>query len=182
MVFVFVVKLAALIPMWIPQEEVPLLQPVVIRPALAAETPPAAQPTPDAPAAQPAADTNATGEPTLTREQQLDKREADLKALEAEVDAKLKHLNELEAKVQTMLNEAGKVQDEKMLHLIDVYSNMKPKQAAQVLATMDEGIAVKILAGMSGRKAGEVLSSVPSDRAAKLSEALTRLQASKAGQ
>lgn len=45
-----------------------------------------------------------------------------------------------------------------------------------MLENLEESIAVKILAGMSGRKAGEVLSSVRADRAAKLSEALTRLQ------
>ena len=38
---------------------------------------------------------------------------------------------------------------EKMQHLVDVYSNMKPKQAAQVLETLDESIAVRILYGQS---------------------------------
>lgn len=68
-----------------------------------------------------------------------------------------------------------------MAHLIDVYSNMKPKQAALVLQTLEEPIAVRILAGMSGRKAGEILSSVRPDRAAALSAALTRLQTGESG-
>ncbi len=66
--------------------------------------------------------------------------------------------------------------DEKLRHLVDVYSNMKPKQAAEVLATLDERIAVKILAGMRGKQAGEVLSYMQAAPAAKLSELLSRTQ------
>jgi len=106
---------------------------------------------------------------------------ADLRTLELELDAKLKNLRELELKMQTLIDSASNIRDERMQHLIDVYSNMKPKQAAQVLGTLEESIAVRILAGMSGRKAGEILSSVQPNRAAKLSEALTRLQTSETG-
>ena len=110
------------------------------------------------------------------REQALDRKEAELKALELELDGKLENLKALEVRMQKLIDSAGAIQEEKMAHLVDVYSNMKPKQAAQVLETLEESIAVRILAGMSGRKAGEILSSVRADRAAFLSEALTRLQ------
>ena len=62
------------------------------------------------------------------------------------------------------------------IHLIDVYSNMKAKQAASVLETLDERIAVKILAGMRGRQAGEILTYVNPQKAARLSESLTKMQ------
>jgi len=54
---------------------------------------------------------------------------------------------------------------------------MKSKQAASVLETLDEHIAVKILAGMKGRQAGEILSFVSPKKAAKISEDLTKIQA-----
>lgn len=111
-----------------------------------------------------------------TRQGELDKKETDLRSLELELDKKLENLKTLEAKMQKMIEEGNTLRDEKMRHLVDVYSNMKPKQAAGVLETLDESIAVRILAGMSGRKAGEILSSVSAARAAKLSEALTKLQ------
>lgn len=182
-VLLSVIKLAALGLLWIPPGAVldsPALQPVVIRPAMAA----------DAPAEANATEANATEPETPqdplqalnARQQALDKREAELRTLEAELDRKLENLRSLEVKMQTMIDSAGNLQDEKMQHLVDVYSNMKPKQAAQVLETLEESIAVRILAGMSGRKAGEVLSSVRADRAAKLSEALTRLQVEPNGQ
>jgi flagellar motility protein MotE (MotC chaperone) len=190
------VKLAAICMLWMPQTEPEslLLQPMVIRPAMAAaQAATAAQAeTPKAEAgngskenaAAPEANATAAGPATEeermqalnAREQALDRREAELRTLERELDEKLENLKALEVRMQKLIDSAGTIQDEKMAHLVDVYSNMKPKQAAQVLGTLDETIAVRILAGMSGRKAGEILSSVQADRAAALSEALTRLQ------
>lgn len=115
------------------------------------------------------------------RQLALDKKEAELRALEMELDEKLEKLKAMEVRMQALIDSAGSIQAEKMQHLVDVYSNMKPKQAAQVLETLDEPIAVRILAGMSGRKAGEILSSVRPDQAARLSEALTRLQTGENG-
>ena len=179
------VKLAAICLLWIPPTlpQAPLLQPVVVRPAVAASLAFAQEPA--APTEEPG---NATEQETQTppqdigaREQALAKKEAELKVLEAQVDEKLTRLRELEIRMQNLIDSAGSIQDEKMAHLIDVYSNMKPKQAAVVLQTLEESIAVRILAGMSGRKAGEILSSVRADRAAALSAALTRLQTGESG-
>ena len=55
-------------------------------------------------------------------------------------------------------------------------SNMKAKQAASVLETIDEATAVKILAGMRGRQSGEILTYVNPTKAARLAEALARMQ------
>ncbi len=111
-----------------------------------------------------------------TRKEDLDRREQAITELEAKLDQRVKELAALEANLKTMLDQAQKTKDEKLRHLIDVYTNMKPKQAAEVLETLDERIAVKILAGMKGRQAGEILTGVSAKKAATLSEALTRLQ------
>ncbi|MDY0227314.1 MAG: hypothetical protein RBR38_10865 [Desulfomicrobium apsheronum] len=179
------VKLAAICLLWIPPTlpDNPLLQPVIVRPAIAATQALAQEP------AAPSTQDNATDSDAQAnqpqdlnaREQALAKKEAELKALEAQVDQKLTTLRELEIRMQNLIDSAASIQDEKMVHLIDVYSNMKPKQAAVVLQTLEEPIAVRILAGMSGRKAGEILSSVRADRAAALSAALTRLQTGENG-
>lgn len=112
----------------------------------------------------------------LAKQEELTNREAALAQLEKDLDAKLVKLHELEARLSRMLEQADALKDQKMKHLVNVYSNMKSKQAAQVLETLDEDIAVKILAGMQGRQAGEVLTFVNPKKAAKLSEALTKLQ------
>lgn len=110
------------------------------------------------------------------RQDEVQRREQALQALEQELDAKLNRLQELENRLQGMLDEADVLQDRKIKHLVDVYSNMKPREAAKALEALEEPVAVKILSGMRGRNAGEVLSFVDSERAARLTEALTRMQ------
>ena len=109
-------------------------------------------------------------------QEELNRRERDLLALRQQMDSRLDELKKIEGSVQTMLQQADNSQNDKMRHLIDVYSNMKAKQAAEVLTNLDERIAVKILSGMRGRQAGEILTYMNAGKAAKLSEALTRTQ------
>lgn len=113
---------------------------------------------------------------TQRKQEELNRREQELLALQQQMQSRLDELHALEGKIQKMLDEANNIKDQKLTHLIDVYSNMKPKQAADVLATLDPKIAVKILAGMRGRQAGEVLTYMAPKPAAKLSEMLSRTQ------
>ncbi len=117
-----------------------------------------------------------TRESLQQKQEELNRREADLNRLQQEINQKIQNLQQLEQRLQVMLEQAEETKDKKMRHLVDVYSNMKAKQAADVLSTLDEGIAVKILAGMRGRQAGEILTFVNAEKAARLSEALTRMQ------
>lgn len=110
------------------------------------------------------------------REDELAARERALAALEKGIDAKLAELKTVEARLKAMLEEANVLKDAKVKQLVDVYTNMKAKQAAAVLESLEEKLAVKILSGMRGRQAGEILSFVETKKAARLSEALTRLQ------
>lgn len=109
------------------------------------------------------------------RQEEVQRQEQTLRALENELDAKLNRLQELETRIQGMIEEADVLKDRKMKHLVDVYSNMKPREAARALEALEEPVAVKILSGMRGRNAGEVLSFVDAEKAARLTEALTRM-------
>lgn len=135
----------------------------------------------DAPKAAPEAK-EASSEPPLGRdalrqkEEELDRRERDLKALEAKIARDMEELKKTRKQIAQMLEDAKAVKNKKDKHLVEVFSNMKSKQAAQVLETMDERQAVKILSGMRGRQAGEILTFVNAKKAARLAERLTRLQ------
>ena len=112
----------------------------------------------------------------LKRQDELDQREQSLKTLEAELNNRMTKLKDMETNLKAMLEEAKGVKDQKLKHLIDVYSNMNAKQAAKVLETLDNAIAVKILAGMRGRQAGDVLNNMEAKKAAGLTEMLTSMQ------
>lgn len=112
----------------------------------------------------------------MKKQEELARREQSLAILERELNARLEQIAKLDQQIKTMLEEAKAVKDEKFRHLVDVYANMKSKNAADALDKLDEKTAVKILAGMRGRQAGEILNFVPPSKAAKLSEALTKMQ------
>ncbi len=172
----------ALVPEAVRQEGHMVVAAVAGVPKALAQTPKPAAPKP-APAEAPAPAEKQAGPPGVLdwqelakRKEELDRREQAVAELEARLDRRVKELAALEATLKTMLDQAQQTNDEKLKHLIDVYTNMKPKQAAEVLETLDERIAVKILAGMKGRQAGEILTGVSAKKAATLSEALTKLQ------
>ncbi len=136
-----------------------------------------------APASQPAPQASQSALPSLTdiqelntRKEELDRKEQALKRLEADLNKRLADLNQIESQLKEAIKSAQEAKDKQLKHLIDVYTNMKAKQAAAVLETLDEDIAVKILAGMKGRQAGEILTNVSAKKAAVLSEKLTQLQ------
>ncbi len=169
-----------------PVREMAAARPVVLPVALPGPTPALAQSAPqqpnaaaapaDAPAKpqQPAAPPEAQA--LLKKQEELDQREQALNSLEADLNSRVAKLKDMETSLKAMLEEAKGVKDQKLKHLIDVYSNMNPKQAASVLSTLDNTIAVKILAGMRGRQAGEVLNNMEAKKAAGLTEMLTQLQ------
>ena len=142
--------------------------------ALAQQAPaakPAAAPAKAAPAAA-----TPDAQALLKRQDELDQREQALKALETDLNTRVAKLKEMETSIKQLLEEAKGVKDQKLKHLIDVYSNMNAKQAAKVLETLDNTIAVKILAGMRGRQAGDILNNMEAKKAAGLTEMLTKLQ------
>lgn len=140
--------------------------------------------TPQAAPAPAASAQNSGGKlPSLTdiqdlnkRKEELDRKEQALKQLEASLNTRMDELNQVEGQLKEAIKAAQETKDKQLKHLIDVYANMKAKQAATVLETLDEDIAVKILAGMKGRQAGEILTNVSAKKAAVLSEKLTKLQ------
>lgn len=127
-------------------------------------------------AAQPEQSGTLAREALARRQEELARKEQDLRALERDLNDRLERMQALEARLQVMLNEAAEIRSAKFRQVVDVMSNMKARQAASMLETLDEKIAVKVLAGMRGRQAGEILTFVETRKAARLAEALARMQ------
>lgn len=113
----------------------------------------------------------------VQRKEQLDAREAELSRLEAELTAqkeelekKLKSMDETRTGISNMLQERSTQDVEKVDTLVQVYSNMKPSNAAKVLETMDEDLAVEIIGRMKRKNAAEVLNLMKPEKAQVFSE------------
>jgi flagellar motility protein MotE (MotC chaperone) len=124
----------------------------------------------------PAVKGNLSADSPDRKQQELARREQDVLMLKQQMESRLQELHSAEKKVQGMLKEAHGVHDQKIKHLISSYTNMKPKQAALALESLDERLAVRILAGMNPKQAGEVLTYTNPKTVAKLTELLARMQ------
>ena len=107
---------------------------------------------------------------------ELERQQQDMLVLKKQMDDRLKELQDSEAKVKQMLEEAKNIEAQKLKTLIMMYANMKPKTAAKALENMDEHTACQILQGMTPKQSGDILSYTNPEVTAKLSEMLTHLR------
>ncbi len=122
------------------------------------------------------------------RKKQLDQREDDLNKLSAEItkqkeeiEEKLRKLEDTRQKISAALEEKIKGDDGKVETLVQMYSNMKPQQAAKVFETLDEDLVIEILGRMKKKSAADILNLVKPEKAQIFAERFTgyRVPASK---
>lgn len=104
---------------------------------------------------------------------ELEQLRIDLVAAEAELDEKMKALDELRKKRANLLDKIKAARqtivDEKIERLVKLVEKMPPGNAALYLATLDEPTATTILQGMRVRQAAKVLAALAPEKAAALS-------------
>lgn len=104
------------------------------------------------------------------REKELNELEEELQKQKSEIEARIKHLEDLRAQITTVLKDRVEVDQEKVMKLVETYSNMKPKQAAEILAGVDEDLAVEVLGKMKKKNAAEIMNLLEPAKARTLSE------------
>jgi len=114
------------------------------------------------------------------RKEELDMREKELAELEeelqkqkVELDKRIVQLEEMRNQIAQVLKDRVEVDQEKVAKLVDLYSNMKPKQAADVIGSINEDLAVEVLAKMKKKNAAEIMNLLPPEKARVLSEKYT---------
>jgi len=111
------------------------------------------------------------------KEEELKQKEAELLLLKQEVSAKLAELAALQQKVANDFDEMKKrekaQQDNRIKKLGEMYKAMEPDRAAKLMERLDEHVAVKIIAKMRGRAAGEILAGMELNKAAQISKRLS---------
>lgn len=114
------------------------------------------------------------------RKEELDHREKELAELEeelqrqkGELDQRIQQLEKTRDQIAQILKERVEIDQEKVTKLVDLYSNMKAKQAADVIGSMNEDLAVEVLAKMKKKNAAEIMNLLTPDKARTLSEKYT---------
>lgn len=104
------------------------------------------------------------------REEELNKKAAEIEAQKAAIEKKLVELEEYRTKISTMLQDRIKSDDSKVETLVQVYTNMKPGQAAKIFETMDEDLVIDILSRMKKKSAAEILNLIKTEKAQAFAE------------
>lgn len=111
------------------------------------------------------------------RKTELDQREVALNELEAElhnqrleIEERIRQLEQLRTNLSGMLQDKVQVDDERVTKLVEFYANMKPKQAAEIISTVNEDLAVEILGRMKKKNAAEIMNLLPAKKAQMFSE------------
>lgn len=98
-------------------------------------------------------------------EKELKAREALLKAAEQELDRKYKELTKLKEEIEGLLKQQSDEEKNRVMSLVKVYENMKPKDAARIFDTLDIDILVDVMGNMSERKMSPILAAMNPERA-----------------
>lgn len=104
------------------------------------------------------------------REEELNKKAAEIEAQKVVIEKKLTELEEYRAKISAMLQDRIKSDDGKVETLVQVYTNMKPSQAAKIFETMDEDLVIDILSRMKKKSAAEILNLIKTEKAQAFAE------------
>ncbi len=108
------------------------------------------------------------------RERALDTQIQLLAAAEAKVDGKVKALNSLKAQIQGLLGQQDQQQQAQVDRLVTVYSKMKPRDAAAIMAALDDRVRIPVAAKMKERNLADILSQMPTLEAKKITATLAR--------
>jgi len=106
------------------------------------------------------------------REEQLKVRESELKALEVQIEKKIEKLRTVESTVKTEIDSYRQLSNNRIRHLVKIYSSMKSKNAAGLMDALDLEVAVEVLLNMKGDIAGGILSYMNPKKAAIITKKL----------
>ena len=126
----------------------------------------------ETPVPQSPADPQEQWEIIRQRQEELTIRENELKDLEERIEERITRLQEVEASVQVSINEYKQLYDERIRHLVKIYSSMKPNAAASLMNELDTTVAVEVFLNMKGDIAGGILSYMDTQKAATITKRL----------
>lgn len=109
-----------------------------------------------------------------TERRQLERERKQLTALKQEIEANLVQLSEIQESIQRKLDEQKIIRDNKIKHLIKIYTTMAPKKAAALIEKLNMDVIIELFSEMKGEHVGQILPHVSAEKAAKISEHLAR--------
>ena len=99
------------------------------------------------------------------RSRELDIRENLLEAAEQRIDDQIAELREIEATIESLIQQHDAQEERKLRSLVRVYETMKPKEAARIFNELDLDILLDVAELMNERRLAPVLAAMNPQRA-----------------
>ncbi len=112
----------------------------------------------------------------IQQQQDLANRKKELKRLEEEVDKKLDQLETTRLQIKKLLAEKDAREQKRIRDLSKMYAKMSPEKAARIFGTLEQKLAIGLLANMKTKAAAKILNNMDRDKAAKLTSAFSTLK------
>ncbi|GEO81799.1 MotE family protein [Pararhodospirillum oryzae] len=105
---------------------------------------------------------------------EMDQREAMLRAAEGRIDKKIAEMKTLEASIQALLKQRDAQEQARLDMLVNIYKAMKPKEAAVIFNDMEMPLIVDIFMLMKERSSAAILANMDPARAREVTQELAR--------
>jgi flagellar motility protein MotE (MotC chaperone) len=110
------------------------------------------------------------------RGKELDNRAALMQAAETRIDKKIRELKAIEKTIENLLAEHDKEQQKKTAKMVNIYQNMKPKDAARILQELELPTLLLVIETMSERKLAPIMAKMTPKKATEITVELSRLR------
>lgn len=100
-----------------------------------------------------------------SREKDIERREALLKAAEDQIDRKVAEMKTLQHTIEGLLRQYNDQEDNKMRSLVKIYENMKPKEAAKIFEQLDMSILLEVIERMKEQRVAPIMAEMDPSKA-----------------
>jgi len=100
-----------------------------------------------------------------SREKDIERREALLKAAEDQIDRKVAEMKTLQNTIEGLLRQYNDQEDNKMRSLVKIYENMKPKEAAKIFEQLDMSIMLEVIERMKEQRVAPIMAEMDPSKA-----------------
>jgi len=111
-----------------------------------------------------------------SREQEFELRTGMLAAAESRIDKKVEELKVLRETISGLIKTFDAQQDAKLLSLVKIYENMKPKEAAKIFEELEMDTLLEVAERMKERKLAPIMAKMDPEKARDMTVELSRLR------
>lgn len=108
------------------------------------------------------------------RESEMETRESLMQAAEARLATRVGELKALKSDVEDLLGQLDAVEEAELKRIVNLYQQMKPKDAARIFASLDADVRLNVAARMKESALASIMSEMPVSDAAALTLRLAK--------